>query len=386
VIRNYVRTALRYLFRRKVYSLINILGLAIGLACSILIFLYVRDELSFDRYHANAESIYRLAFIENRDYKTVNYPITSGGIAPALLREVPDVRNAVRFMRPSDQSVAYGEKLFREKRIFYADESVFDVFSFPLVEGDPKAALAEPFTVVIGEDAAEKYFGRENPMGKTLTLGGSRDFRVTGIFREVPRNSHFAFDMLFSIKSLGQSLDEEWRPSSCYTYLLLKAGSSPSVFETTFPDFFKKYRTQSDRRVFYLQPLTRIHLHSNLEREIEPNGNIAYVKILSSVALFVLLIACLNFINLSTARSADRAKEVAVRKVAGAHQTHLVGQFLGESILTALVAVILALALIQILMPAFNRIAGKEFGLGFFPAWPSWPCWSARPREPTPLS
>jgi putative ABC transport system permease protein len=364
VLKNYARTALRNLLRHKTYSLINILGLAIGLACSILIFLYVRDELSYDRYHKNAEHIYRLAFTENRGYKTVNYPIASGGIAPVLIKEVPEVRNAVRFARPFDQLIAYGKKQFYEKRIFYADESVFDVFSFPLVTGDPKTALAEPYTAVISEETARKYFGHENAVGKTLTLSGSQDYKVTGILRKVPQNSHFKFDMLFSMKTLGQNLSEEWRPSSCYTYLLLKDGCSPPTFEKIFEDFFKKYRAQSDRRIFYLQPLTRIHLYSNLEREIEPNSNIAYVMILSSVAIFILLIACMNFINLSTARSADRAKEVSIRKVAGAHKMNLIRQFLGESILMTAIALILALTLIQIFMPAFNRITGKEFELG----------------------
>jgi putative ABC transport system permease protein len=361
---NYARTALRNLLRHKTYSLINILGLAIGLACSILIFLYAQDELSYDRYHKNAKQIYRLAFTENRGYKTVNYPITSGGIAPALTKEVPNVLNAVRFTRPFDPVITYREKQFYEKRIFYADESVFDVFSFSLVRGDPKTALAEPSTVVITPETAKKYFGDEDSMGKVLRLGAGQDYTVTGVVQEIPRNSHFKFDMLFSLKTLEENFAEEWRPSSCYTYLLLKDGYAPSAFEEMFPNFFEKYRAKGDQRQFYLQPLTKIHLYSHLEREIEPTSDIAYIYILSTVALFVLFIACLNFMNLSTTRSVNRAKEVGMRKVAGAHRGQLIRQFLGESILMTVLAFVLALAFIQIFMPAFNRLAGKELTLG----------------------
>jgi len=361
---HYLKTALRHFRRHKGYSFINISGLAIGLACCILILIYVRDELSYDRYHKNAKRIYRLAFTENREYKTVNYPITSGGIAPALIQEVPDVVNAVRFTRPFDRLVTGKDKQFNEQRIFYADASIFEVFSFSLIQGDAKTALAEPSTVVITRDMARKYFGSEDPMGKILTLGAGQDFRVTGVLQEIPLNSHFRFDMLFSMKSLEKDLAAEWRPSSCYTYLMVKDHFVPSDFEAIFPDFFKKYRVHGDQRQFYLQPLTAIHLHSHLEREIEPNSDIAYVYILSTVALFVLLIACLNFMNLSTARSANRAKEVGMRKVAGAGRARIVRQFLGESILMTALALILALGLIQVFMPAFNKLSGKELTPG----------------------
>jgi putative ABC transport system permease protein len=362
--RHYLKNVWRHFKRHKGYSFINISGLAIGLACFILILIYVRDELSYDRYHKNATRIYRLAFTENREYKTVNYPITSGGIAPALIAEVPDVLNAVRFMRPYDQLVTWRDRQFYEERIFYADASVFDVFSFSLIQGDAKTALAEPGTVVITRDMARKYFGDEDPMGKVLTLGAGRDFTVTGVLRGIPRNSHFRFDMLFSMKSLEKDLAEEWRRSSCYTYLMVNDHFVPSDFEAVFPDFFKKYRVKGDQRQFYLQPLTAIHLHSHLEREIEPNSDIAYIYILSTIALFVLLIACLNFVNLSTARSANRAKEVGMRKVAGASRARIVRQFLAESILMTALALVLALCLIQVVMPAFNRLADKELALG----------------------
>ena len=361
---HYLKTAWRHFKRHKGYSFINISGLAIGLACFILILIYVRDELSYDRYHRKAKRIYRLAFTENREYKTVNYPITSGGIAPALIAEMPDVLNAVRFTRPYDQLVAWRDKQFYEERIFFADASVFDVFSFSLIQGEAKTALGEPSTVVITRDMARKYFGSEDPMGKVLTLGRGQDFTVTGVLREIPRNSHFRFDMLFSMKSLEKDLAEEWRRSSCYSYLMVKDRFAPSDFEAVFPDFFKKFRVKGDQRRFYLQPLTAIHLHSHLEREIEPNSDIAYVYILSTVALFVLLIACLNFINLSTARSASRAKEVGMRKVAGASRARIVRQFLAESILMTALALVLALCLIQVFMPAFNRLADKELALG----------------------
>lgn len=366
MLKNFLNIALRNLKKHKAYSFINILGLSIGLGCSILIFLYIQDELSYDKYHKNAKQIYRLAFIENRGYKTVNYPITSGGIAPALLKEVPEVLNAVRFMRIFDPLVTYGEKQFNETRIFYADESVFDVFSFPMIKGDPETALKEPYSAVITEDMAKKYFGDEDPMGKVLTFNGKQDFKITGILKKVRQNSHFKPDLLASMATMEENISNEWRPSSCYTYLVLKKDYSPSTFEKMFPNFFKIHRSPGDQRNFYLQPLLRIHLSSHLEREIEPNSDIAYVYILSSVAIFVLIIACLNFMNLSTARSAHRAKEVGIRKAAGARRIHLIRQFLGESIFLTIAALILSLILIWIFLPVFNRLAGKELSLGLF--------------------
>jgi putative ABC transport system permease protein len=363
---NYVKVAARKMRKHKGYTFINILGLSIGLACTILICLYVKDELSYDRHHRNARDIYRLAFREERGYKSVDYPITSGGIAPALLKEVPDVRNAVRFMRIFDELVSCQEKQFYEKRIFFADESVFEAFTFPLIQGDPKTALAEPFTAVITEDMAKKYFGDADAMGRVLRLDGGRDFHVTGILKNVPPNSHFRFDLLASMKTRSESLAEEWRPSSCYTYLLLKDGASPAQFEKTFSDFFNAHRGKNDKRNFYLQPLTQIHLRSHLEREIEPNGDIAYVYILCSVAFFVLLIAGMNFMNLSTARSASRAREVGMRKVAGADRKHLILQFLGESVLLTLAAFAIALIAIELFLPVFNHLAGREIKTGYF--------------------
>ena len=321
--KNYLRASFRNLQKNKLYSVVNLLGLSIGLACCLLIFMYVKDEISYDRYHNKADRIYRLAFKEDRGYKQVNFPISPGAFAPALVEEFPEIQEAVRFRKLDDAPVKYNQKSFTEPRSFYADASVFDVFSFSLLKGDPETALAEPSSVVITDELAQKYFGLEDPIGKILTIGRIQDCKVTGVLEKGPQNSHFHFDLLVSMSTL-EDISEEWRRSSCYTYLLVGEKVDRSNLEKKFPDFLVKYRGKEDKRQFYLQPLIKIHLHSNLERELEPNSDIAYVYILSAVAVFVLLIACINFMNLSTARSANRTREVGIRKVVGACRKDLI--------------------------------------------------------------
>jgi putative ABC transport system permease protein len=362
--RHYLVTALRNLKRQKLYSFINILGLSIGIAVSLLVALYVLDETSYDRYHENAGRIFRLAFTEDRSYKTVRFPLSSGGLAPALVEEVPEVQDAVRFRRIFDNLVRLRDRQLFDTRMFYADPSVFSVFSFHLVKGDPGTALADPKTAVITVDMAKKLFPDEDPMGQVLTLEDDLEFEITGVAENVPENSHFGFDLLASAATLDR-LDEEWRASSCYTYLLIRDGFSPGHLETKIAECFSRHKSPNDQRVFFLQPLTKIHLHSHLEREIEPNGDAAHVSILSVVALFILLIACVNFMNLSTARSAGRAKEVGVRKISGAHRRALIRQFLGESVILTFVACLLGILLLRLSLPAFAHLAAKP--LSFAP-------------------
>ncbi|MDH4272813.1 MAG: ABC transporter permease, partial [Candidatus Aminicenantes bacterium] len=257
--KNYFKTALRNLARHKGFSLINVLGLAIGIACSLLVALYVRTELGYDAFHRNADRIYRLAFTEDRAYKTVNFPISSGGLAPAMIKELPEVMNAVRFTRVFAKDVRLKDRQFLETRMFYADPGVFELFSFPLVKGDPRTALTEPQTAVVTEALAEKYFGEKDPVGETLVLEGNLDFRITGVVKNVPANSHFHFNLLASLTTL-RAVSDEWRSSSCYTYILVRDGVPPARLEARIAELFDRHKRPTDKRVFYLQPLRAIHL------------------------------------------------------------------------------------------------------------------------------
>ena len=359
---NYLNVTFRNLKKHKLHSIINVLGLSIGLACCLLIFMYVKDEFNYDRFHENADQIFRLAFKEDRGYKVVNFPISPGAIGPALVEEFHEILSAVRIRVLNDPTVRYGRKVFNAPSTFYADGSVFEVFSFSFLEGDPNTALVEPRSVVITEKLARKYFGTSHPIGKIISIDHLEDCKVTGVLEEIPQNSHFHFDMMVSMTTLG-NISEEWQRSSCYTYLLMDEEVDYSSLESKFQDFLLKYRGKEDKRQFYLQPLTRIHLHSNLERELEPNSDINYIYILSAVAFFVLLIACINFINLNTARSAARIREAGIRKVVGAQREDLIKQFLFESICLTGTALLLGMILIELSLPLFNAFTGKNLNL-----------------------
>jgi len=365
--RNYLKIAFRNLLRRKLYSLINVLGLALGMACCLLIILFIQDELSYDRFHEKAEQIYRVAKIEKRNEGVVNYPLVFPVVAPKLQQDFPEVLNAVRFDPQLSVLVSRENKQFLEQRFFYADSSVFDVFTFPLIKGDPKIALKEPYTLILTEEMAEKYFGSEDPLGQTLSIDNRHDYKITGVLKNIPHNSHMKFDFLASMAT-----EEAENPRygklwawSCYTYLLLPRDYSPSELEKKFPDFILRNRNEQAAKAwtFYLQPLTKIHLHSNLGYEIEPNSDIKHIYIFSGIGFFILLIACINFMNLATARSSNRAKEVGVRKVLGADRSQLAKQFLGESLVFSFIALPLAVAVVEIVLPAFNALTNKAVTL-----------------------
>ena len=356
---NYFKVALRNLRKRKGYAFINVAGLAVGMACCLLIALYVRDERSYDRYHDHADRIVRLV----EDRARVGAPF-----GPALLGEFPEVEQVARLhpMFWTTPLLRAGEQGFYEDRIFFADSSLFDVFSFRLLRGDPKTALAAPFSMVLTEAMAEKYFGDVDPMGQIISYDNTHNYTVTGVVENTPPNSHFRFDFLASFSTLyvleefwGMPLT--WTNPTAHTYLLLTDPGAASTLEARLPDFIVKHRGEAfrDGRTFRLQPLTNIHLASRLRFEIEPNSDGAYLYIFSAIGLAVLLIACFNFINLATARSAERAREVGMRKVVGAHRRQLVGQFLSESMVLSLVAGLLALGLVALSLPAFNALSGK---------------------------
>ncbi len=372
--RNYITVAVRNLLRHKAYSLINISGLAIGMACCILILLYVQDELSYDRYHENAGRIYRLALEAQIPGKVLKAPVTPGPMGPAFANDYPEVISAVRFYRDPwhNPLVSHGDKRFYQERFFFADSNVFDMFTFPLIRGNPKTALREPNSIVITEEMAEKYFGNEDPMGKVLAVELRHmlaDFRVTGILRRIPHNSHFRFDCLApiaNVSDLWRDIFDNWGNYLVCTYLLLRKDPRPALLEEQFPSFMNTHMKDEQMSItLHLQPLTRIHLHSHLEYEIEPNSDIAYIYVFSAIAFFILVIACINFINLSTARSTNRAKEVGMRKAVGAHRLQLIRQFLGESVFLSLIALMLAIALVELALPALNALAGKELAMGY---------------------
>jgi len=374
MLKNYVKVAFRTLRRQKAYAFLNIAGLTVGMVCCLLILLYVQDELRYDRHHENAGHIYRVVLDGSTRNGLLETAQTAPAWGPMLAAQYPEVVQAVRFKPPNQKwLVNYQDRRFFEKGFVFADSSVFDVFSFPLVRGNPETALVAPFTVVLTETTARKYFGQEDPIGKTLRLDNTYDFTVTGILKDVPRQSHFEVTLLASITSLqtpiyGDNFLQQNIGPALYTYLLLQPGTEPGVLDAKLPSFVEEHiGTQLasfgvEMRP-YLQPLTDIHLHSNLENEIAPNGDAGTIYAFSAIALFILLIACINFMNLATARSSQRAREVGMRKVLGAERGQLVGQFLGESMLMTLAALVLALALVWPLLPLFNTLAGKTLSL-----------------------
>lgn len=371
MLKNYLNIALRNLHKHKGYTLINISGLAIGLACFALIMLFVRDELSYDRHHKNANHIYRIA-VEFQASQGLQRTAQSPPIwTPKLLAEYPEIVNAVRFKPPRQKwMVSYNNRHFSEKGWAFADSAVFEIFDIPLVQGSPKTALTAPYTVVLSQAVAEKYFGDEDPVGKVITLDNQYYFTITGIFENMPSASHFHFDFLAAFVSMNDpqklylmNVLETQFPFT-YAYLQLQENVSGAEFEKHFPEFIEKHVPAQFRQggttvKAFLQPLTDIHLHSKLENEIEPNADIATVYTFLAIAIFVLLIACINFMNLATARSANRAKEVGMRKVVGAFRRHIILQFIGESILLAFIAFLLSMVLVNLALPVFNMLTGK---------------------------
>lgn len=373
--KNYLKIAWRNIKRHKAYSFINISGLAIGMAVCILIIIWVQDELSYDRFHENGDRIYRLT-MDIQAGTALHTPLCLTPAAPALSRDFPEIINAVRISRPGRVAVKHKDKVFQEEMVGFAENSIFDIFTFPLVSGDPKSALETAHSVVITESMAKKYFGSEDPLGKILRIGNDQDYAVTGVVKDIPWNSHFTFNMLRSFETLYKEKsvnDDRWFDVRFYGYLLLGEQTDAGELDQKLPAFVDKHIGQQLKAMggslkFFLQPLTRIHLYSDFERDISANGDIAYVILFSGIALFVLIIAGINFINLSTARSATRAQEVGMRKTLGAVRSRLVGQFLGESLIYSFLAMILAVVLLILSLPLFNALIGRELSANLIQA------------------
>ena len=371
MIKNYLRSALRNIKRHKGYAFINIAGLAIGMACCILILMYITTEFSYDKYHEKADRIFRLGMDATVGGSTVVAPISNVPSAPALVQDYPEVLDAVRIRTVSKRSVTYEDKVFYENGILYADNSLFQVFTFSLIKGDPSTALKLAYTIVLTRETAERYFGSENPLGKILNYNNQYDFTVTGVVENVPQNSHFTFDMLCSYETLydlDREAMENWFNFMDYTYLLLPEGFDYKILENKFPALIEKYmggmlKALGGEIKFFLQPLTSIHLHSNLENEIRANSSITYIYIFTAIGMFILCIACINFMNLATARSATRAKEVGLRKVVGAERKELIWQFLGESLIYSIFSLAIAILFVRLAMPFAESLSGRKMSL-----------------------
>ncbi|NIR50337.1 FtsX-like permease family protein [candidate division KSB1 bacterium] len=373
--RNYLKIAIRNLAKYKGYSLINICGLAIGLACCFLIVLYVQHELSYDEFHEHAPRIYRLLHVSVQD-PSARSALSASAYAPHLVNEFPEIEHAVRFFTTINRaSLKHGAEARTVGGFVFADGSVFDVFSFRLLRGHPETALSAPNSMVLTEEAAKSWFGDEDAIGKTITyLRGDteQNLQVTGILEKVPAHSHLQFDYLVSFSSIkpfmGEDALEEYTNFNYYTYVLLPEGVSPQELAPRFADFLRKYRgdNTAESVTLALQPLTDIHLTTDIRWDVGSNNDTRYLYIFSVVALFILLIASINFVNLSTARAALRAKEVGVRKVVGAHRHQLILQLFGESIFACVIAMLLALGLLQLSAPVVGNMIGQEFNVDLF--------------------
>jgi putative ABC transport system permease protein len=365
---NYFKIAFRKIKRQKGYSFINIAGLAIGIACCILILLWVQDELGYDRFHKNVNEIYRVIAEESLPSgEQVQYVPTPPALAPALKEDFTEIVNASR-IRPGGRTlVKYGDKLFYEERVIFTEASFFELFTFPFIRGDSKTALSDPFSIVLTEEMAEKYFGEEDPMAKILRIGNQFDFQVTGVIENIPPNSHLRFDFyvpFILLTRFGQDINR-WDDNSYYTYVLLQKNVPYQSVKEKISSSIKKHRPV-DTHTLDLQPLTRTHLYSNFLFDIGEHGDIKYVFIFSVLASFILIIACINFMNLATARSGHRAKEIGMRKVIGANRKDIIKQYLGESILLSFIALIFAVLLIELFLPAFSSLSGKTLKLDLF--------------------
>lgn len=377
--KNYLRIAWRNLLKQRAFSLINISGLAIGLTACILIFLFVQDEIGYDRFHENVDRIYRVLNERQADGKVLSRAATPPGYAPTMKNEFPEVMEAVRFFDMGKRLFEHANQRFLEENFLLADSNVFKVFSFRLLAGDPNTALTNPASLVISQKIAQKYFGDENPLGQVLKLQAHHDFQITGVMADLPENSHLkidflgAFATLYTFESAERLQNFIWQ--QFFTYLLLPENYDSKILEAKFPAFIEKFaEPQTSQYGFsyqpYLQPLADVHLRSShLQFDIAQKGDIDYVYAFSFVAVFILLIACFNFMNLSTARAVQRAREVGMRKVVGAQRAQLVRQFLCEAILLAILALAIAIGLVELALPEFNDFTGKTLALNYAGSW-----------------
>jgi len=381
MIRNYIKTAWRNLVKNRVFSFINVFGLSVGLACCMLIAAYLYSELTYDTYAAKYKQLYRVGVKTLANGGMTDFVSVDVAVGEGIKHSYPEVSAYTRLLQQGPTFVSYKEKQFKEQKIAIADSNFLRVFSIPLIRGDDKTALTEPNSVVINKDMAKKYFGDEQPIGKMLKFGNGLA-KVTGVIDKVPANSHFHYDAFVSMSTIGHNQQQTWSNIGFYTYLQLDKNADPKKLEAQFPKLVAEHVVPEVQRdmgvslaeaqkavgtfVFYLVPVTDIHLHTSTKYDLEPNSDISYVYIFGALAFFILLLACINFTNLSTASSARRSKEVGIRKVMGSLKEWLITQFLVESVMLTVCSMLLALALTFLLLPYFNNLAGKHITFGFF--------------------
>lgn len=363
MIKNYLKIALRNFQRHKGYSFINIAGFAIGMAVCLLILIYVRHERSYDTYHKDGDRVYRIVLDSRTPTANRVFAPISPMVAPTLKTDFPQVEQAARVLTTSSRLVRREDTFFYEDRFMYADPEVYDVLTIPFIQGNPQEVLIRPYTLVISERMSLKYFGHSNPIGETIEIN-NETFEITGIVVDPPENTHLKYDLMASMETLsGWGEMTNWYSTMFYTYLKLRPNVNLDEFSQQVSSLADKYVGEQLKKWgntdhYFLQPISSIHLHSHIRYEAEPSGNPQYVKFFSFVGLFILLIACLNFMNLSTARSANRAKEVGMRKVVGAKRFQLIWQFLGESLLVTMVSLGLALMIAKFAIPYINNLTG----------------------------
>ncbi|MBN2266014.1 MAG: ABC transporter permease, partial [Candidatus Aminicenantes bacterium] len=384
MLKNYLVTTFRNIRKQRAFTIINVFGLALGLAACLLALLYIRDELSYDRYNTKADRIHRLTA---RLYRGGQELVISGAgapVGPYLEEHFPEVEAAVRFRQEGSIRVRTGENVFRETNVVHSEPSFFEIFTIPLLRGNAETALAAPRTLVLSRTTAARYFGRDDPLGRTVIIDEDQAWAVTGVFEDIPRTSHFHFDIILSFSSLDLQSDpvsNSWMSFNFQTYLLFREGASPrpladnldalvashmaTEVEETMGISVDEFLARAEMRIEnVLQPLLDIHLRGGQGiAEFEANSDIKYIRIFTAVSLFILLLAVANFVNLATARSSGRAREVGVRKVLGSARRDLLGQFLLESLVFSLLALFLAVLFVQLALPLFNQLAGKRMDI-----------------------
>ncbi|RKN82900.1 ABC transporter permease [Ulvibacterium marinum] len=366
--KNYLKIAWRNFIQQKWYSFLNMSGLAIGMACSILILLWVRHESSYDTFHANADQIYRLTAIANEDFKAA---VSPAGMVEELPQLMPEIESSLRLGYPFEELFEVDGQKFKESSIFYADTNFLEVFTFPLIEGNPKTALSRPDGILLAEITARKFFGSERALGRTIKINNTDTFTVSGVMADVPSNSHLQFNailpMTYHAKTNSDLINKVWDSFNFYGYFQFRKGTitSEEDLSAAIEKINQIYaaRMTEFEITFNLQPLKDIHLHSNLQIDVPGHGNIQYVNIFFVVAFIILIVACINYMNLATARSSRRAKEVGLRKVIGAGRNQLIFQFFGESLMIAFFSLILAIGMVYLALPAFNDLAKKQLEL-----------------------
>jgi len=378
--RNLLKNAGRYIIRYQIYTIINIFGLTIGLATSILIYLYIDRELSYDRFHANYEQIYRVGVRGFLRGTELNQALTAPPMAELLGQSFPGIVRAVRIGRYGAWLVSNGDIRYNEDDLLFADSTFFDVFSFRLLKGDPTSALAEPNSIILTESTARKYFDKEEPMGRMLQIENDTTFyKVTGITEDNPVSSHFHFDMLASLSTLKKALGNHWISHNVYTYVLVSKETDMSILSDSLNRLVDTHVIPELNHIFgmnpgdfesagnsyhlFLQSLGKIHLRSNLDGELEQNGNITFIHVFAALSILILVIVSINFMSLSTARAVQRSKEVGIKKIMGSGRLLLIRQFLTESVLLSILGMSMALLVVEIILPSFNRYLGLSLDI-----------------------